>query len=57
MEVTIDIIDNLGESSKTVIAMLDLEVKGNYVSLDWVKKEKIEWNIKEHLYGLYGADR
>ena len=56
MEVIIDITDNLRESFKTVTVMLDLEVKENYVSLNWVKKEKIEWDVKKHLYELYGAD-
>ena len=57
MEVTIDITDNLRESFKTATAMLDSKVEENYVSLDWVKKEKIEWDIKKHLYELYEANR
>ena len=34
MKVTINIIDNFGKSSKTATAMLDLEIKENYIFLD-----------------------
>ena len=57
IEVTINITNNLRESSKTVTVILDSEVKENYVSLNWVKKEKIEWDIKKHLYELHKADK
>ena len=57
IKVTIDIIDNFGESSKIVIVILDSEVKENYVSLNWVKKEKIKWEVKKHFYELHRADR
>ena len=57
MEVTINITNNFEESSKTATAILDSKVKENYVFLNWVKKEKIEWDIKEHFYELYEANR
>ena len=56
IEVIINITDNFKESSKTAIVMLDSEAEENYVSLNWIKKEKIEWNVKKHSYELYEAD-
>ena len=57
IEVTINISDKFGEDFKTVIVILNLEIEENYVSLNWVKKERIKWKIKEHSYELYEADK
>ena len=57
IKVIINIINELREDSKTATAMLDSEVEENYVSLNWIKKERIEWEIKKYFYELYEADR
>ena len=57
MKVTIDITNEIGKNFKIVIAMLDSEVKENYVFLNWIKKEEIQWDVKKHSYELHRADR
>ena len=56
MKVIINTTNELRENSKTATAMIDSEAKENYVSLNWVKKERIKWEVKKHFYELYEAN-